>query len=174
MQHHQVGEDQLHALASADRLRVWCLHWAQVAPRSASVVPPEAAMDSGQERWPWGAPADALGRWLMGDVGGTPRLQVAAAALGLAPRTLQRQLARLGIRYGELVGEVRVRRAAGWLVRSPHSLAEIGYLCGYADQSHMIAEFRRFSSLTPQMLAREKWFHPFIERAKARRLSERS
>jgi AraC-like DNA-binding protein len=39
---------------------------------------------------------------------------------------------------------------------------------GYADQSHMIAEFRRFSSLTPQALARGKWFHPFIERAKAR------
>jgi AraC-like DNA-binding protein len=40
---------------------------------------------------------------------------------------------------------------------------------GYADQSHMIAEFRRFSSLTPQALAKGKWFHPFIERAKARR-----
>jgi AraC-like DNA-binding protein len=37
---------------------------------------------------------------------------------------------------------------------------------GYADQSHMIAEFRRFSSLTPGMLASRKWFHPFIERAR--------
>ncbi|HLK50098.1 MAG TPA: helix-turn-helix domain-containing protein [Bryobacteraceae bacterium] len=36
---------------------------------------------------------------------------------------------------------------------------------GYADQSHMIAEFRQFSSLTPQALARKRWFHPFIERA---------
>jgi len=40
---------------------------------------------------------------------------------------------------------------------------------GYADQSHMIAEFREFSSLTPHMLAAERWFHPFIERAKAPR-----
>jgi AraC-like DNA-binding protein len=39
---------------------------------------------------------------------------------------------------------------------------------GYADQSHMIAEFREFSSLTPYQLATERWFHPFIERAKAR------
>ncbi len=38
---------------------------------------------------------------------------------------------------------------------------------GYADQSHMIAEFRRFSSLTPEMLSRQRWFHPFIERARA-------
>jgi len=37
---------------------------------------------------------------------------------------------------------------------------------GYADQSHMIAEFREFSTLTPDALARERWFHPFIERAR--------
>jgi AraC-like DNA-binding protein len=39
---------------------------------------------------------------------------------------------------------------------------------GYADQSHMITEFRRFSSLTPYRLASGRWFHPFIERARAR------
>ena len=37
---------------------------------------------------------------------------------------------------------------------------------GYADQSHLIAEFRRFSSLTPQSLALGRWFHPFIERTR--------
>jgi len=37
---------------------------------------------------------------------------------------------------------------------------------GYADQSHMIAEFRQFSGLTPQALAAGRWFHPFIERAR--------
>jgi AraC-like DNA-binding protein len=38
---------------------------------------------------------------------------------------------------------------------------------GYADQSHMIAEFRQFTGLTPRTLASGKWFHPFIERAKS-------
>jgi AraC-like DNA-binding protein len=38
---------------------------------------------------------------------------------------------------------------------------------GYADQSHMIAEVRQFSGLTPQTLASREWFHPFIERAKS-------
>jgi AraC-like DNA-binding protein len=36
---------------------------------------------------------------------------------------------------------------------------------GYADQSHMIAEFRQFRGLAPQALASAHWFHPFIERA---------
>jgi len=37
---------------------------------------------------------------------------------------------------------------------------------GYADQSHMIAEFRAFSSLTPGALSSGRWFHPFIECAR--------
>jgi AraC-like DNA-binding protein len=40
---------------------------------------------------------------------------------------------------------------------------------GFADQSHLIAESRRFSGLTPRELAARDWFHPFIERAKASR-----
>jgi AraC-like DNA-binding protein len=46
--------------------------------------------------------------------------------------------------------------------------AEAAVDLGYADQSHMIADFRQFSSLTPQMLASRRWFHPFIERARSR------
>lgn len=45
---------------------------------------------------------------------------------------------------------------------------------GFADQSHMIAECRQFSGLTPQSIADHDWFHPFIERAKStRRADER-
>src|SRR5260370_11240612 len=45
--------------------------------------------------------------------------------------------------------------------------AQVAIEMGYADQSHMITEFRRFSSLTPPKLATQQWFHPFIERARA-------
>jgi len=44
--------------------------------------------------------------------------------------------------------------------------AQAAVQLGYADQSHMIAEFREFSSATPDQLIAERWFHPFIERAK--------
>jgi methylphosphotriester-DNA--protein-cysteine methyltransferase len=44
--------------------------------------------------------------------------------------------------------------------------AQAAVQLGYADQSHMITEFREFSSATPDQLIAERWFHPFIERAK--------
>ncbi|HJT88375.1 MAG TPA: AraC family transcriptional regulator [Bryobacteraceae bacterium] len=43
--------------------------------------------------------------------------------------------------------------------------AQVAAECGYADQSHMIAEFRRFTGMTPEALLQGRWFHPFIERA---------
>jgi AraC-like DNA-binding protein len=46
--------------------------------------------------------------------------------------------------------------------------AQVAAQMGYTDQSHMIAEFRRFSSLTPERLRRQGWFHPFIELARRR------
>ena len=49
--------------------------------------------------------------------------------------------------------------------------AQAARALGYSDQSHMIGEFREFSSLTPQMLAQRPWFHPFIERARLSRTS---
>jgi AraC-like DNA-binding protein len=46
--------------------------------------------------------------------------------------------------------------------------AEVATELGYADQSHMIAEFRELSSLTPDALATQRWFHPFILEAQYR------
>jgi len=46
--------------------------------------------------------------------------------------------------------------------------AEAAADLGYADQSHMIAEFRELSGLSPDALARERWFHPFILEARSR------
>jgi AraC-like DNA-binding protein len=52
--------------------------------------------------------------------------------------------------------------------------AQVATDLGYADQSHMIAEFRELSSLTPGSLATGRWFHPFILQARARSSDSRS
>jgi AraC-like DNA-binding protein len=46
--------------------------------------------------------------------------------------------------------------------------ARVAVQMGYTDQSHMVAEFRSFSSLTPERLRKQGWFHPFIELARRR------
>jgi AraC-like DNA-binding protein len=73
--------------------------------------------------------------------------------LGISPK-LYCRLARFhsGLAYAHAQGK------ADW--------AQTALDLGYADQSHMIAEFRQFSAMTPQALVSGHWFHPFIERAR--------
>jgi AraC-like DNA-binding protein len=75
------------------------------------------------------------------------------AHLGISPK-LYARLARFqsGLVYAGCRGRIT------W--------ADVAVEMGYADQSHMIAEFRQFSGLTPAALANREWFHPFIERAR--------
>jgi AraC-like DNA-binding protein len=47
--------------------------------------------------------------------------------------------------------------------------ANLAAMSGYADQAHMIAEFRRFSGMTPALIRRGESFHPFAEQDCQRR-----
>jgi AraC-like DNA-binding protein len=80
------------------------------------------------------------------------------AGVGVSPKVYC-ELAR----FQSTLGYLRSGAAVDW--------AQVALAAGYADQSHMIAEFRRFSGMTPEALHRGRWFHPFIERS-ARRLSQ--
>ena len=45
---------------------------------------------------------------------------------------------------------VRVQRALSLFQQQPaSSFAQVAYACGFADQSHMIKEFRQFTGYTP-------------------------
>jgi AraC-like DNA-binding protein len=46
--------------------------------------------------------------------------------------------------------------------------AQVAAELGYADQSHMIAEFQELGGLTPEALVTRRWFHPFILDARCR------
>ena len=93
-----------------------------------------------------------------------------ARAAGVSRQHLSREFReRIGIgpklysrlaRFQSLLAHASARVTIDW--------ARIALDMGFADQSHMIAECRQFSGLTPQSLADRDWFHPFIERARSR------
>lgn len=56
-------------------------------------------------------------------------------------------------------------RSALALVSGRVNWAQVAVEMGYTDQSHMIAEFREFSRVTPGALAMRRFFHPFLGRA---------
>jgi len=93
-----------------------------------------------------------------------------ARAAGVSRQHLSREFrARIGIGpklYSRLARFQSVLAHAG--ARVTIDWARVALDMGFADQSHMIAECRQFSGLTPHSLADRDWFHPFIERAKSR------
>ena len=94
-----------------------------------------------------------------------------AQAAGVSRQHLSREFReRVGI-PPKLYSRLSRFHAALAYVGRPMSVdwAQTAAEIGYADQSHMIAEFRQFSGLTPDTLASRDWFHPFIERARTRR-----
>jgi AraC-like DNA-binding protein len=93
-----------------------------------------------------------------------------ARAAGVSRQHLSREFRqRIGIgpklycrlaRFHALLAQASTPGAIDW--------AGVALDVGFADQSHMIAECREFSGLTPRLLAEGDWFHPFIERARSR------
>ncbi|MEQ8275436.1 MAG: AraC family transcriptional regulator [Deltaproteobacteria bacterium] len=56
--------------------------------------------------------------------------------VGLTPKSFQRVL-----RFNDVLAQMKERRTMSW--------ADIAYRCGYADQSHFIREFKKFSGFNP-------------------------
>lgn len=72
-----------------------------------------------------------------------------AQAMDLAPRTLQRRLAGQGGHFSGLLAQARLNHSAHQLAAGAASLAEVGYLSGFADQPHFTRQFRAHTGLTP-------------------------
>lgn len=132
---------------------------------------------------------------LMRYLGGAPTIRTSIDVSGLAAWAL-RARGRLSVRhmaqaagvsrqhltrvFTQVVGVspkqycrlARFQAALGYAGAGDHvDWSRAAAALGYADQSHMIAEFRRFSSLTPGEIAGQRVFHPFIEKARADRQS---
>jgi AraC-like DNA-binding protein len=72
----------------------------------------------------------------------------------MSVRSLQRQLAARGVRYQDLVDDVRRERATRLLREPGRSIDEVAFLVGFADASGLRRAFRRWTGESPQALKR--------------------
>lgn len=80
---------------------------------------------------------------------GAPSAQDSARALGMTTRTLQRRLADAGTTFQAEVEGVRQELAMVYLADRKLSIAEVGFLLGYADQRSFLRAFRRWTGTAP-------------------------
>jgi AraC-like DNA-binding protein len=85
--------------------------------------------------------ADPVRRWTVDDL---------AVLFDVTPRTLQRRLTAGKTSFTRLVADARLQTAATYLCEgSGPSLAEVGFLSGYADQAHFTRSFSSAVGTTP-------------------------
>lgn len=73
-----------------------------------------------------------------------------AKAVGISPSHFSRLLReRKGRTFTDLLGQYRIERACGLLVRTSKTLAEIAGEAGFCDQSYFSKVFRRYKGETP-------------------------
>ena len=75
--------------------------------------------------------------------------EIIARQLSLSQRTLNRRLAELNTSFREIYESVRELRASQLLLETDLSLADIGNLLGFSDQSAFQHAFKRWKSTTP-------------------------
>ena len=80
----------------------------------------------------------------------SPSLSSLAAIAGVHPVHLSREFHRHYLMtVGEYMRKRRIHHASELLTRSEFSLAEIASTCGFSDQSHFCALFKKHSGMTP-------------------------
>ncbi|MBL8343850.1 MAG: helix-turn-helix transcriptional regulator [Rubrivivax sp.] len=129
----------------------WRLAWSGTAQPRSGITP--AALQPGLDQLlapvGWPVPLHDCARVLLSELTQPPPLPALAQRLGWAPRSLQRALLRAGLGYAALLAELRCRTGAWWLLHTRAPIAELGFVCGYADQSHFTRELRRRVGMTP-------------------------
>jgi AraC-like DNA-binding protein len=128
-------------LVDEDRLRFWKIEWAATEGVSRQAV--------AQCEMPSSADVHAVLLLVRADPMRRWRLADASGLLGVSSRSLQRRLAAEQSGFTDLVMLARQHLAADLLLGSNLPLAEIGYLCGYADQAHFCRLFERGVGLSP-------------------------
>jgi AraC-like DNA-binding protein len=86
-------------------------------------------------------------------------LDGAARLLGVASRTLQRQLAMENLTYRDLVRQLRMERALDLLQESAEPVTSIAFALGYSDVASFTRAFRHWAGMAPSHYRRRAPTH---------------
>ncbi|MDZ7936960.1 MAG: helix-turn-helix transcriptional regulator [Rhodoferax sp.] len=144
----------LPALALRGQTAHWTLRWDSPATTSPKQrIPPASTPDQLPtnlcDAMPWSTLALQCAHAFLEDLMHTHSVASIAHSLDLSARSLQRHLKYQGLSVSRIAAEVRLRSSAWWLLETPLSLAETGFVCGFADQAHFNRSFKRHTGLTP-------------------------
>jgi AraC family transcriptional regulator len=104
--------------------------------------------------------------WLEDSYLQAPGLAALAAVAGVHPVHLSRQFHKhYHLTIGEYIRNRRIERASELLSNSELSMTEIASACGFSDQSHFCALFKKHSGITPAKF-RDSAGHSFRKPAK--------
>ena len=81
---------------------------------------------------------------------GYPDIHLTAEMAGTSVRTLQRQLAKDGLSYSQLIQQVRLETSMGLLKDRNIKIMDVAINVGYEDPSNFSRAFRSFTGLSPQ------------------------
>lgn len=133
-----IAADQL--MQRAD----WHLHWqsnAAAPGNPACLACPASASTSGTVSQTRAAIAQ------LGLLDAT--LARVASLLAVSPRTLQRQLQDSASHFSAELQACRISEAGRLLLGGRLGLAEIGFVCGFADQAHFTRSFKNATGMAP-------------------------
>ena len=78
-------------------------------------------------------------------------IEFAAQLCNTSKRSLQRKLADTGIRYCEVVDQVRFEAASDMLRNPETTVTDVAHNLGYSDSAHFSRAFRRMSGVSPRV-----------------------
>lgn len=85
----------------------------------------------------------------------TLALEDLASAAGVHPVTVSKCFRKyFGCTFGEYVRRIRIEKSLSLIRDSDFSLTEIGYECGFYDQSHFTRTFRQLTGFSPKSYAK--------------------
>jgi AraC-like DNA-binding protein len=79
-----------------------------------------------------------------------PNIAEVAEIVGTSVRTLQRELAAVGLTYSGLIDQVRFGRAVSLLRAANAKIIDVAFATGYANPAHFTRAFRRIAGVTPR------------------------